>query len=145
MDQLDLYTNAKIVVSAKGLAAATANPGWVDSWAPGKTLIGLTRDWKDRVIAVDDTEIVPGIKVLWIGGHTPCSQAVCVQTAKGEAILTGDTVSLLANIEKQIPMGIYDNLDECRAALRKLAERKSIIIPSHDPGVFHRFPGGMIG
>ena len=145
VDQLDLYTNAKIVVSARGLAAATANPGWVGSWAPGKTLEGLTDTWKERVIAVDDTEVLPGVEVLWIGGHTPCSQAICVQTAQGEAILTGDTVSLLANIEKQIPMGIYHNLDECRAALRKLAERESIIIPSHDPGIFDRFQGGVIG
>ena len=145
VDQLDLYTNAKIVVSARGLAAATANPGWVGSWAPGKTLEGLTNTWKDRVIAVDDMEVLPGISVLWIGGHTPCSQAICVQTAQEEAILTGDTVSLLGNIEKLTPMGIHHDLDECRAALKKLAERKAIILPSHDPGVFDRFPGGVIG
>jgi len=145
VDQLDLYTNAKIVVSARGLAAATANPGWRGSWAPGKTLEGLTNLWKDRVIVVDDAEVTPGIEVLWIGGHTPCSQAVCVQTAHGEVILTGDTVSMLGNIERQIPMGIHDNLDECRAALKMLAKRGSIIIPSHDPGVFDRYPEGVIG
>ncbi|MFC1713204.1 N-acyl homoserine lactonase family protein [Candidatus Poribacteria bacterium] len=145
VDQLDLYTNAKIVVSARGLAAATANQGWVGSWAPGKTLEGLTNLWKERVITVDDIQVAPGIKVMWIGGHTPCSQAVCVQTAMGEVILTGDTVSLLGNIERQIPMGIHDNLNECRAALKKLAERGSIIIPSHDPGVFDRYPEGVIG
>ncbi len=145
VDQLELYTNAKIVVSARGLAAATANPGWVGSWAPGKTLEGLTNTWKERVIAVDDAEVVPGIRVMWIGGHTPCSQAICVQTTQGEAILTGDTVSLLANIEKQIPMGIYHNLKECRAALKKLAQKDAIILPSHDPGVFDRFPEGVIG
>jgi glyoxylase-like metal-dependent hydrolase (beta-lactamase superfamily II) len=104
----------------------------------------LTNTWKDRVIATDDAEVVPGIRVMWIGGHTPCSQAICVQTAQGEAILTGDTVSLLANIEKQIPMGIYHNLEECRAALKKLAQRDAIILPSHDPGVFDRFPEGVI-
>jgi glyoxylase-like metal-dependent hydrolase (beta-lactamase superfamily II) len=145
VDQLELYTNAKIVVSARGLAAATANPGWVGSWAPGKTLEGLTNTWKERVIAVDDAEVVPGVRVMWIGGHTPCSQAICVQTAQGQAILTGDTVSLLANIEKQIPMGIYHNLEECRAALEKLAQMDAIILPSHDPGVFDRFPEGVIG
>lgn len=145
VDQLDIYTNAKIVVSARGLAEATKNPGWVGSWAPGKTLEGLTNTWKDRVIAVDDAEIVPGISVLWLGGHTPCNQAVCVQTAIGETIFTGDTVSVLGNFKKQIPMGIHDNLEECQAALRKLAERGSIVIPSHDPGVFDRFPEGVIG
>jgi glyoxylase-like metal-dependent hydrolase (beta-lactamase superfamily II) len=145
VDQLDVYTSAKIVVSQRGLAAATADPEWVGSWAPGKTLKGLTDTWKERVIAVDDTEVLPGIQVMWLGGHTPCSQAICVQTALGEAVLTGDTVSLLANFEKQIPMGIYHNLKECRAALKNLAERESIIIPSHDPGIFDRYPEGVIG
>ena len=145
VDQLDLYTNAKIVVSKRGLAAATANPGWAGSWAPGKTLEGLTNTWKDRVIAVDDTEVTPGIQTLWLGGHTPCNQAICVQTALGEVIFPGDTVSVLGNIEKQIPMGIHDDLDECRAALKKLAQRGSLVIPSHDPGVADRFPEGVIG
>jgi glyoxylase-like metal-dependent hydrolase (beta-lactamase superfamily II) len=145
VDQLDIYTNAKIVVSGKGLASATANPGWVGSWAPGKTLKGLTDTWKERTIAVDNEEILPGISVMWLGGHTPCSQGICVQTTMGEAILTGDTVSLLRNIDKQIPVGVYHSLDECRTAMKKLAERNAIIIPSHDPGIFERFPKGVIG
>jgi glyoxylase-like metal-dependent hydrolase (beta-lactamase superfamily II) len=142
VDQLDLYTNAKIVVSARGLAAATAK---TRTWVPRKILEGLTNTWKSRVIAVDDAEVLPGIRVLWVGGHTPCSQAICVQTAKGEAIFPGDTVSLLANFERQIPLGVYDNLSECRATLKKLTERDYIILPSHDPGVSDRFPEGVIG
>jgi len=145
VDQLEIYKNAKIVVSAKGLREATKNPGWVGSWAPGKTLKGLTDTWKERVIAVDDVEVIDGISVMWLGGHTPCSQAVCVQTALGEAIMTGDTVSLLDNIERQIPVGVYHDLDECRSAMKKLAERDSIILPSHDPSIFDRFPEGIIG
>ncbi len=145
VDQLDIYINAKIVVSAKGLALATANPGWVGSWAPGKTLKGLTDTWKDRTIVVDNKEVIPGINVLWLGGHTPCSQGICVRTALGEVVLTGDTVSLLRNFVEQIPIGVYYNLDECYSAMKKLAERDAIIIPSHDPNVFERFPEGVIG
>ncbi|MBD3181092.1 MBL fold metallo-hydrolase [Candidatus Poribacteria bacterium] len=145
IDQLDIYKNAKIVVSKRGLEAATANPGWVGSWAPGKTLRGLTQNWKERVIALDDKTVLPGVEVIWIGGHTPCSQAVCVQTEAGEAIMTGDTVSLLANIEKQIPVGVYDDLEEVKRAMKKLKERNAIILPSHDPGIFDRFPEGVIG
>ena len=105
----------------------------------------LTDTWKERTIAVDNEEVVPGISVMWLGGHTPCSQGVCVQTALGEAILTGDTVSLLHNIDKQIPVGVHHNLGECRTAMKKLAERNAIVIPSHDPGIFERFPKGVIG
>ena len=142
VDQLDLYTNAKIVVSGRGLTAATSK---ARTWVPRRILEGLTDTWKDRVIAVDDSVVLPGIRVMWLGGHTPCSQAICVETAAGEAIFPGDTVSLLANMERRMPLGVYDNLDECFATLKRLAERDYIILPSHDPGVFDRFPEGVVG
>ncbi len=145
VDNLDLYKNAKIVVSKRGLDAATANPGWVGSWAPGKTLMGLTDTWKDRVIAVDDTEVLPGINVFWVGGHTPCSQMIKVETAEKSAILTGDTVFLQKNLERNIPIGVYDNIEECRAAMKSLANLDAIILPGHDANVFERFPEGVIG
>jgi glyoxylase-like metal-dependent hydrolase (beta-lactamase superfamily II) len=145
VDQLDMYPNARIVVSAKGLSAATAFDDWNESWAPRKTLKGLTDTWKDRVIAVDDQEVVPGIRVLWVGGHTPCSQAVCVDTSLGEVIFTGDTVFLLANIEKGKMIGIYTSAEECAAAMEMIAKRGSTVVPSHDPSIFERFPGGVIG
>ena len=75
VDELDLFTNARIVVSERGLEAATAFPGWQGSWAPQATLEGLTQTWKERVIATDDAEIVPGIRTFWVGGHSPCSPA----------------------------------------------------------------------
>jgi len=36
-----------------------------------------------------DTEVVDGIKVLLTPGHTPGSQSVAIETAKGTAIITG--------------------------------------------------------
>lgn len=145
VDQLELYRNAKLVVSRRGLASATASPGWEGSWAPGKTLQGLTDLWRDRVIAVDDAELLPGIRTMWLGGHTPCSQAVIVETAAGRAAIAGDTVALAAQLERDVPMGIADSYEQCLAAMARLREEVDIVLPGHDPGVLDRFPGGVIG
>ncbi|MGQ9523750.1 MAG: N-acyl homoserine lactonase family protein [Armatimonadota bacterium] len=145
VDELDAYTNAQIFVSKRGLEAATAFPGWQGSWAPHKTLQGLTADWRNRTQAVDDCEILPGIRVMWIGGHTQCSQAVIVGTSLGDVALAGDTVSLFSNIERDIPVGVAQDYERCRAAMRWLREAADVVIPSHDPDVLRRFPGGVIG
>lgn len=145
VNELGIYKNARIVVSRRGLEAATAFPGWNGSWVPWDVLVGLTNGWKDRVLAIDDAEVLPGLRTIWLGGHTPCSQAVVLQTRLGNTAITGDTVSLYANIERDIPVGVADDFDECRRAMAKLGRSADAILPSHDPEVLRRFPSGVIG
>jgi glyoxylase-like metal-dependent hydrolase (beta-lactamase superfamily II) len=145
VNELDIYENARIVVSRRGLEAATAFPGWRGSWAPWDTLDGLTERWRDRVLAVDDVEVLPGIRTMWLGGHSPCSQAIIVRTNRGKAVLTGDTVSLYANIERDIPVGVAYNYNECIEAMEKVRQVADIVLPGHDPEVLRRFPEGVIG
>ena len=142
VDQLSLFSNARIVVSRRGLERArAASP----SWAPEETLDLLTRTGADRVIALDDEAVMPGIEVAWMGGHTPCSQAVYVETKAGEFALAGDAVFRADQLESQIPIGIYSDLDEARGAIAKLRDRGATVLPSHDPMVFEQYPSGLIG
>jgi len=145
VNELGIYKNARIVVSRRGLEAATAFPGWKGTWAPWEVLDGLTKVWKDRVVAIDDTEVLPGLRTMWLGGHTPCSQAVVLQTRIGSTAIAGDTVSLYANIERNIPVGVADDYDQCLRAMIKLKRMADVIIPSHDPEVLRRYPNGAIG
>ncbi len=144
VDELELFREARIVVSGKGLAGATRNPGWKGSWAPAHVLEGLTRTWKDRVVAEDDIEPVPGIRTFWIGGHTLCSQAVSIPTSHGNTVITGDTVSLWENIEKDIPVGVADLPDQVGPAMERIREEADLVLPSHDPRVLQRFPSGVV-
>ncbi len=142
VDCLDQFPAARIYVSGKGLELATAN-GWKGSWVPGKTLEILTRTAKDRTVAADDVEVVPGIRTMWVGGHTPCSQAVLVDTAVGRACVTGDTVSLAANLERGIPVGVFHNVEECRLAMDRIRSEADIVLPSHEPAIPGIFPRGI--
>lgn len=143
VDRLHLYRNARIYVSGRGLAEATAFPQWRGTWAPHKTLTLLTATAEERTVAADDAEVAPGIRTLWLGGHSPCSQGVLVDTRQGTACLTGDTVSLLKNLETNTPVGVYHDLDQCRRAMDRVREAADIVLPGHDPQTLTRFPEGV--
>lgn len=142
VDCLPQFPNARIYVSGRGLEQATAN-NWHGSWAPGKTLELLTRTARDRVTAADDIEVAPGIRTMWVGGHTPCSQAVLIDTKAGRACLTGDTVSLKANLDRDIAVGVNHSVEECYAAMKKIREAADIVLASHDLSVLDEWPEGV--
>ena len=131
VDDLLEYKNAKVYIGRReweGALSAAPN------WAHGKILheFSNTPDCKKRLVVVDDEEIMPGVEAFWVGGHTPGSTAYSINTAHGKAVLTGDTVSLLGNIEKNIPPGVYTSLDECMAAMKKIRKKADVVLPSHD-------------
>lgn len=139
---MEQFSSARIYVSGSGLAKATAN-NWHGSWAPGKILRILTDTAADRVVAKDNTEVLPGIHTMWIGGHSPCSQAVLVETGKGLACLTGDTVSLMANLERNQAVGVYHDLNQCYDAMKTIRQVADIVLPSHEPGLQEKYPEGV--
>ncbi len=96
-----------------------------------------------RVRILDgDEEIAPGIRVYLVGGHTPGSQVVAVDTSKGTVVLCGDTVDLYRNIEENICGGIVLDVPQTYAAyekIRRLASSPDLIIPGHEPLIMARF------
>lgn len=141
VDLLDLYSSAQIFVSRKGLEAATRFPNWMGSWAPHKTLKLLVQEAADRTVPVDDAEILPGIRVFWIGGHTACSQCVVVETDAGPALLAGDVIFRRENLSRNSPIGIADDPAQARTALEVLRAFPGPIFPSHDPVIFEAYGG----
>jgi len=139
VDDLLNYKNAKVYIGKKEWElASSAAP----SWGHGKIMQEFINNpaCKQRLVLVEDQEILPGIESFWIGGHTPGSMAYRVNTPYGKAVLTGDTVSLLANFERNIPPGVFTNYDECIAAIKKIREKADTVLPGHDPGVLDRWP-----
>ena len=98
----------------------------------------------DRLTVLDgDTEIAPGVSVMLTPGHTPGSQTVLVDTAKGVHALAGDTFNLYDSLtfNPAWPPGIFQNLADFYASEKKIRECSDVIIPGHDPLVLgRRFP-----
>jgi len=140
VDGIEQFVNATIHVGRREFEGATAN-NWHGSWCDARILDYLCNRARARVRLADDgEEILPGIRALWLGGHTPGSTAYQVHTRHGRAVLAGDTISLLANYERRIPPGVRASLDECRAAIERVRREADIVLPSHDPDTPRRWP-----
>jgi glyoxylase-like metal-dependent hydrolase (beta-lactamase superfamily II) len=139
VDDLLLYTNATVYIGKKEWEGATKS---APTWGHGRILHELSTNpqCQRRLVLLEDQEVLPGIESFWIGGHTPGSMAYRVRTAYGKVVLTGDTVSLLANFERNVPPGVFTSLEECLAAMRKIRAKADIVLPSHDPGTLDRWP-----
>ena len=139
VDDLLLYTNAKVYIGKKEWEGATTR---APSWGHGRIMHEFLNNpqCRQRLVLVEDQQVLPGIESFWVGGHTPGSMAYCVNTAHGRAVLTGDTISLLANYERNVPLGVFSNLKECEAAIEKIRAKADIVLPSHDPGTLDRWP-----
>jgi len=89
-----------------------------------------------------DAQIVPGISVHRLGGHTHGLQVVRVWTAVGWVVLASDATHYLANMQSGRPFPIVANVMEMTAGwerMRGLASRPELIVPGHDPLVMQRY------
>lgn len=112
---------------------------------PDDAMAYLTTSALDRVRVVDrEGEIVPGIRASEVGCHHRHSMAVAIETARGPAVIA-DPIFYYDNVEKEQPLGILENLFECLDLIKQLKRTAAIVLPSHDPQVLVRHPGGRIG
>ena len=106
-------------------------------------IVALVRfNYEGRLVFIDgEKEIVPGLSVHKVGGHTAGMQIVTVQTRDGRAVVASDASHYYHNFEKNVPFtthhdlpGMYDGFQR----LRDLADRPDLILPGHDPLVLER-------
>lgn len=106
-------------------------------------IIALVRyNYEGRLTFIDgDQEILPGIGVHKVGGHTAGMQIITVQTQEGRAVVASDASHYYHNIEKNVPFMVIHDIPSMYAAfqrIRQLADKPELIIPGHDPLVQER-------
>lgn len=82
----------------------------------------------------DDQEIVPGIRVLHSPGHSPGGLSVCIETGKGEAVITGfccNNENFPANGPAVCP-GVHLNAIEAWESIQRIKGLGAIILPMHE-------------
>jgi glyoxylase-like metal-dependent hydrolase (beta-lactamase superfamily II) len=103
-------------------------------------LIRLNYD--GRMQFVDGSrEIVPGIAVHHVGGHTAGMQIVTVAHARGQAVVASDASHYYRNFEEGIPFNTLQDLPRMYSAfakIRELASSPDLVLPGHDPLVLER-------
>jgi glyoxylase-like metal-dependent hydrolase (beta-lactamase superfamily II) len=130
-----LCRNAKVVVQEEELKFAYSP----HALFAGSYNLNFLKDVSFRVVS-GDAEILPGIKVIYAPGHTPGTQAVAVETARGTAIISG-FCCIKENFfppEKMrtrwpvIAPGVSSNSLQAFDTALKLKSSADIIIAQHD-------------
>ncbi|MFI7670780.1 N-acyl homoserine lactonase family protein [Nocardia sp. NPDC049526] len=87
-------------------------------------------------------EVLPGIQVELVGGHTRGSQIVTVGTGRGRVVLAGDAIHFAENLHDSNPFpamvdveGVLDGF----ATIGRLADSPAHVIPGHDPKLFEQY------
>ena len=129
---LPVFGSSRIVISRTGWERARAETHpWLDTYST--EIFSWMEGQGDRLQLVsDDDEISGGIVFHWMGGHSPCSQAVILDTKAGRTAFAGDLVPLTKNWETGVPTGHFQNIREVAAAYAYLSEFDAIV-PGHDP------------
>jgi len=90
-----------------------------------------------------DHQLLPGIELLSVPGHSPGCQAVAVNTAKGKAIITGfcsihENFNPLPPLKSLVPVicpGIHLNAVQAYESLWRVKKIADVILPMHEPSL----------
>ncbi|WP_311258593.1 N-acyl homoserine lactonase family protein [Microbacterium sp. WCS2018Hpa-9] len=96
-----------------------------------------------RVQLVDGFhEVVDGVWVQKVGGHTPGMQATYVRTEKGVVVLASDSSHFFENIEQDKPFAVHADVVDMYRAFDTMREAATsgLVIAGHDPLIEERFP-----
>jgi len=142
-----LFPNAEFWIQRDEVAFWTGPFGRYEAFRGSANVNALARlvtlNYASRVKIVEgEREVLPGIRVHRVGGHTAGLQIVTVQTARGPVVLTSDASHFYRNIEKRQPVQIITSLPEMLTAFEtidELAGAERLVVAGHDPDVANRF------
>jgi glyoxylase-like metal-dependent hydrolase (beta-lactamase superfamily II) len=108
----------------------------------------VRRNYAERLSFHDgDDDLLPGITLHALPGHSACVQAVRVMTERGSVVLASDAVHFYANLLRRSPFWLTINLTETLESytkVLKVAGGIDRIIPGHDPKVQQLYPTRII-
>jgi len=141
-----LFPHARFHLQERELHFWTGSqlPEWQSSLEEEELLAVVRLHFRGRLgLCNGSQEIVPGITVHHVGGHTTGSQIVQVETAHGTAVLASDAAKLYRNFMEDIPQPhSHSTPDQLRGyqVIKGLTSQADLIIPGHDPEAMQRMP-----
>lgn len=89
----------------------------------------------DHMVTIEgEVEVLPGVRCVPTPGHTPGSQSVLIDTAKGTYALVGDQYYFIRNVTEDALVGVFENHTSWYAShekLKRLVDTEHIIT-THD-------------
>ena len=94
-----------------------------------------TRDILDRVRlheVEDGAELIPGVGVVHLPGHSAGSIGITVQSEPGLSLITGDALHYASVALDRRPPLVFWNPDQALASIDRVVAMADIIYPGHD-------------
>lgn len=149
----DLFPNARYHIQDEELAYATGRCmchqmlrvpfSHDDVQAMVKKVFDYRCDFHDG-----NDELVPGITVHKMGGHSKGLQSVRVKTRRGYVVVSSDACHLYSHMDEgrvfPITYSVGDTLEGYKK-IRKLATSRHHFVPGHDPEVMNIYPAAKPG
>ncbi len=144
-----LFPNARIVVQEEELRFAIA-PLPTHALFYESYQLRLTPPWmkayRQFEVINGDRELLPGIFLARLPGHTPGLQGVFVKTDRGVCGLVSDFCPLFENWDskpslkhlKHIPPGYHVDMQDVFRSFEKVESLADFILPSHDPRIMEQ-------
>lgn len=137
----EMFPNARFVVQKSELQFAIAPyPDQVYQYEIG--IPGLFPAWLNvrsrmEIVEGDVQDIVKGIHLIWLPGHTPGLMGVAVETKSGVYMIASDHIPLEANWAgddklKHIPGTIHTNLADYYSSFNKMEKIAKVVLAAHD-------------
>lgn len=148
VSNVPLFSNAEICVAKRGwVHFHTTHTHPHDNRAtslPDDILVHLVTDAWPRVrLLEDEDELAPGLRTWWSGVHHRASVVVEADTDRGVAAIS-DSFFVLDNVEKNIPIGINENMYEAISTYARVRTTADLIVPLYDVGNLERFADGRV-
>jgi N-acyl homoserine lactone hydrolase len=130
-----LFRNSTLIVS---------RTEWEYAQAPIPSQVKLYDfAWTDEVVsvlnyqlvAVDDYDVVPGLRLIQTPGHSRGHQSVLLNTAEGTLCVAGDAACLPENFTRPTPPGGATSIEQGFASLERIRRSATRLLMNHDPNI----------
>jgi N-acyl homoserine lactone hydrolase len=127
IQNIDLFGGSRVLVhpaELKFLAnpAGPHTPSWTSSVLAG---LKITE-------TAEGEEVLPGVHVIELPGHTPGSIGLTVATDEGTVVLTGDAVPTLKVLRSGQASGQPTDPEQANASIARVAALADFVQPGHD-------------
>jgi glyoxylase-like metal-dependent hydrolase (beta-lactamase superfamily II) len=149
---IDRFPNARFHVQDAEVAFATgrhiASKAVRGAFEEEDIIALIRRNFAERVVFHNgDDDLLPGLSIYAMPGHTPVVQSVLVNSFRGPVLLASDSAHFYANILLRSPFwltaSMADTLDSY-TRLVKVAGGIDRVIPGHDARVLDLYPTASV-
>ena len=101
-----------------------------------------------RVLHEGETAVIPGVKTIHVGGHTPGMQIVVGDRNRRTVVIACDASHFYGNFERRTSSSVYYRYDQFQnglLAIENAKGRNGRWFPGHDPAMLAQMDAGGDG